>query len=192
MHRRHGFRLAQMFLVGIAAIMALGCVQKTRVPPAADEPIVYAPDRTVGILAGPQRYYRDDSGRLYQVDSRGGLHMIDRRVRVEPGTGGLYSIIDDKNVRYYYDDTNRLFFRDENGRLVYVEESGPTKVFEPLPVLRPENARTMHLRSVEFCNGEWNKCGNRCENPPSTMTPPNKRECLETCDRDREKCLQPY
>jgi hypothetical protein len=182
-----------MLLAVCAAALALGCVQKRTPPPVPEERIAYDQSQALGALAESQQYYRDDSGRLYQVDSRGGLHMIDRRVRVEPGTGGLYSIVDDNNVRYFYDDAGRLFFRDETGRLVYVEEGSPTKSFEPLPVLRGKNARAMRLRSVEFCNSDWNKCEDRCDSPPVTLTPPAaKRPCLESCDRAREQCLLPY
>jgi len=124
------------------------------------------------------------------VDSKGGVHVIERNIRVEPGTGGLFAIIDDRNTRYYYDENNRLYYRNDAGNIVYAEESDSGKVIDPLPILRGDySGRQMHLRSPEYCTGEWNKCMNRCDFPVGRG---NKRTCLEECDFAREQCLQPY
>jgi len=139
---------------------------------------------------GPKRYYRDENGRLYHVDPQGGLRVIERNVRVEPGTGGLFAIIDDQNVRYYYDETGRLYYRDSGGKVLYVEESNAGKVIDPLPLLRGEYAgRNMHLRSPEFCRSELNKCMTTCDRASGLG---NKKACLDDCDYKRELCLQPY
>ena len=161
--KRHGeFQLSLTFFLGVMAIMMVGCVPRNRAEYAPTEgATAFSGDRTMVVEPGPKRYYRDENGRLYHVDPQGGLRVIERNVRVEPGTGGLFAIIDDQNVRYYYDETGRLYYRDSGGKVLYVEESNAGKVIDPLPLLRGEYAgRNMHLRSPEFCRSELNKCMN--------------------------------
>lgn len=191
MIKKQHFRILQVALVGLAALLAVGCAQRRY---SATEPangtVAYAANRTMAVQGAPQRYYRDDNGTLYLVDANGNLRIIQRRVRVEPGASGVYAIIDENNVRYHHDETGRLYFRDNTGGILYVEEHVPGKVIDPIPLLQGRySTPSSHLRSVEYCNGEWNTCSNRCTDSPG-MT--NKRDCLGECDYRREQCLQPY
>lgn len=180
----------QALLVGAIAVLAIsGCAQRSRTASDSSDTStpVYTAERPVAVEAGARRYYRDDTGRLYYVEPSGSMRVIERRVRVEPATGGLYTIIDDNNTRYYYDETGRLFSRDDTGRLIYVEENSPGKVIDPLPILT--GGHQMQYRSVGFCTDEWKKCTSRCNDAPGLS---NKRNCLEDCDFKRQQCLQPY
>jgi hypothetical protein len=190
MNMRHYVKLLQLVAIGAFALAVAGCVQQDRtVSKSTGDSSPYSGDRTLSAQStGSWHYYRDDTGRLYHVDPQGGLHVIDRKVRVEPATGGLYTIIDDNNTRYYYDETNRLYYRDDRGDVRYIEESAPSRVIDPLPLLRGEYSnQNMRLRSVDYCTGEWRSCMDTCKG--STL---NRKKCLENCDFNREQCLQPY
>jgi hypothetical protein len=191
MIRPQNFQFYLMIVIGFIFISAAGCVQKNRSGyVSSNATTAYSEEKTMATGQGPRRYYRDENGRLYHVDSNGGLRVIERRVKVETGTGGLFSIIDDRNLRYYYDENNRLYYRDDAGNVLYIEESEPGKVIDPLPLLRGDySGRRMRLRSPDYCTGEWNKCMNRCD---ASAGLGSRRSCLEECDSSREQCLQPY
>jgi hypothetical protein len=191
MIRQQHFQFYLMILIGFISMTAAGCVHRNRSEyVSTDGTTVYSEDRAMASEQGPRRYYRDENGKLYHVDPNGGLHVIERKVRVEPGTSGLFSIVDDRNIRYYYDENNRLYYRDDAGNVLYIEESEPGKVIDPLPILRGEySGRRMRLRSPDYCTGEWNKCMNRCDSSTELRS---RRSCLEACDFSREQCLQPY
>jgi len=191
MDKRHYFRLLQALFVCMAAILAMGCAQRrySATQPASGT-VVNSTNRTMAVQGAPQRYYRDDNGTLYLVDANGNLRVIQRRVRVEPGARGVYAIIDENNVRYHHDENGRLYFRDNNGGILYLEDNVPGKVIDPIPLLQGRySTPSSHLRSVEYCNGEWNACSNRCNDTPGMN---NKRDCLGECDYQREQCLEPY
>lgn len=191
MNKRHYFKLLQVIVVGFAGILVMGCAQRRySTAPPASVTTVNATSRTMTVQAPPQRYYRDDSGTLYLVDANGNLRIIQRRVRVEPGASGVYAIIDENNVRYHHDENGRLYYRSDTGGILYVEEHVPGKVIDPIPLLQGRySTPSSKLRTVEYCNAEWNTCSNHCNDSPG-MT--NKRDCLGECDYQREQCLQPY
>ena len=190
MNMRHYNKLLRFVAICTVAMAAVGCAHQDRMASrSTDDSSAYSGDRTMSAEStGTWHYYRDENGRLYHVDPKGGLHVIDRKVRVEPATGGLYTIIDDNNTRYYYDENNRLYYRDDQGNVRYIEDSAPGRVIDPLPILRGEYSnQNMRLRSVDSCTGEWRSCMDGCNG--SSL---NRKECLENCDLGRERCLQPY
>jgi len=191
MDKQNNVNMLRVVLVGLAAILAVGCAQRrySAAQPASGTS-ANVTNRTMAVQAAPQRYYRDDNGTLYMVDADGNLRIIQRRVRVEPLAGGVYAITDESNVRYHHDENGRLYYRDDNGGILYVEEHVPGKVINPIPLLQGRySALANHLRSIEYCNEEWNACSDRCNNSPGLI---NKRDCFGECDYHKEQCLQPY
>lgn len=177
----------------LAMALSTGCVRRLPPPPDTEEVTTYTSDRAVVVRRndGEQRqYYRDDNGKLYYVDTSGSINVIERNVRVERSTAGLYYILDDDNLDYYTDNNGRLYYRDNSGRNVYIEENTTEKVIDPLPILRGEyNPMIQHRRGLEYCNDNWRKCTNRCDDSRGLGS---KRTCLGECDYQREQCLQPY
>lgn len=190
-YHRSFWLLGSVVLLALAA--GFGCVRRTT---ATSDTIssapVYQSDRAMIVHRGDdsQRlYYRDDNGKIYFVDSSGKPNLIERNVRVERGNAGLYYIIDDDNVKYYTNDRGRLYYRDNSGRDVFIEESGTGAVIDPLPILRGEGyPRVEHIRSQPSCNSVWRQCTAQCYNSPGFT---NSRPCLESCDTQRERCLNP-
>lgn len=191
MKNRDAIQLLQLFLFACMIITAVGCVPRNRAYyTSTDGTAVYTGNNPVTVDTGTRRYYRDENGRLYNVDPKVGLRVIERKVRVENRSDGLFTIVDDNNIRYYYDDTGRLYYRDNSGNIVYIEDSGEGKVIDPLPILRGDySGRSMRLRDPGYCTNEWRQCMNSCN---STANLGNKRNCLEDCDYSREQCLMPY
>lgn len=191
MKRQYDTRIQMLFFIGIMIITAVGCVPRNKSNyDSSYGSATYSQKNYVAVEPSTRRYYRDENGRLYHVDPKGGLRVIERQVRVEQGTGGLFTIIDNNNTRYYYDETGRLYYRDDIGNIIYVEESDSGKVIDPLPILRGDySGQSMRLRSPRYCTGEWNTCLNHCEHPVGLG---NKRACFEQCDFAREQCLRPY
>lgn len=195
MQRKRGL---SCLILGMAALLVVavttGCVRNRRPPP----PDVVttsnnSDDRAVIVHRndeGPRRYYRDNNGKLYYVDEAGSVHSIDRNVRVERGTAGLYYIVDDDNDRYYTNTEGRLYYRDSSGGAIHIEESGAGRVIDPLPILRGESyPRIEHVRSLDYCNDTWRKCNTSCDRSSGLSS---KRTCFGDCDYQREQCLQPY
>lgn len=191
MNIRHKPKPQLLLFIVIMVAATVGCVRQNKVDYVSpDGSVVYSGNSYTQVEPSTRRYYRDENGRLYHVDPKGGLRVIERNVRVEQETGGLFTIIDSNNIRYYYDENGRLYYRNDVGNILYVEDSAPGKVIDPLPILRGEySGQSMRLRSPGYCTEEWNKCSIRCE---STAGFGNKRDCLEQCDFAREQCLQPY
>lgn len=141
--------------------------------------------RTPVTAVNAPRYYRDDAGRLYLMDGNGNLHAMDRRVRVLPGTGGIYSIVDEQNIRYYHDETGRLYYRDREGRIVYIDESPRVRTMSPIPYGKSAYAPASSGRTEAFCNQQWSSCMNKCNDISNVQT---RLNCLDECDFRREQC----
>ena len=178
----------------LVLFVASGCVRRTMPPPeAASSVTVYQGERAMIVHRGDEGqrlYYRDDSGKIYYVDQSGNPIVVERNMRVERGTAGMYYILDDDNVTYYTNESGRLYYRDTSGRDIFIEEAGAGKVIDPLPILSGgAYPRIEHQRSLEYCNNQWRTCTTRCYDPSGLG---NKRSCLENCDYQREQCLKPY
>lgn len=187
-----------LFMLGVSAIVVVatttGCVRARRpLPPEVVTTTQYIDDRAVIVHRSDdnqRRYYRDNDGKLYYVDDGGAVHSIDRNVRVERGTAGLYYIVDDDNDRYYTNEEGRLYYRDTSGGVIHIEESGAGRVIDPLPILRGESyPRIEHVRSLDYCNDTWRKCNSSCGRSSGLNS---KRSCYSDCDYQREQCLKPY
>ncbi|MHC1789724.1 hypothetical protein [Solidesulfovibrio sp.] len=181
-------------LVFIVVLSAVGCVRRTTTPPAVASSVPVYPGERAMIVhrgdAGQRLYYRDDSGRIYYVDQSGNSVVVERNVRVERGTSGMYYILDDDNMHYYTNEHGRLYYRDTSGRDIFIEEAGAGKVIDPLPLLSGGvYPRIEQVRSLDYCNNQWRTCTTRCYDASNLG---NKRSCLENCDYQREQCLKPY
>ncbi|EKO39884.1 MAG: hypothetical protein B193_1416 [Solidesulfovibrio magneticus str. Maddingley MBC34] len=177
----------------IALSIASGCVRRTTLPSDVSSVTVYQKDRAMIVHRGDEGdrlYYRDDNGKIYYVDQSGRPVVVERNVRVERGTAGMYYIMDEDNVTYYTNEYGRLYYRDASGRDVFIEEAGAGKVIDPLPLLSGGiYPRVEQVRSLGYCNSEWRSCNARCYDPSGLG---NRRSCLESCDYQREQCLKPY
>lgn len=181
-------------LTFLVLFVASGCARRTLSPPDAASSVTVYPNERAMIVhrgdEGQRLYYRDDNGRIYYVDQAGRPVVVERNMRVERGSAGMYYILDDDNIHYSTNESGRLYYRDNSGRDVYVEEAGAGRVIDPLPILRGgAYPRIEQVRSLDYCNSQWRTCNARCYDPSGLG---NKRSCLENCDYQREQCLKPY
>lgn len=191
-HHRTAYLLGALaFLV---LLVAYGCSRRTM--PLSDtvsSVTVYPGERAMIVHRGDEGqrlYYRDDNGRIYYVDQSGQPVVVERNMRVERGTAGMYYILDDDNIHYSTNENGRLYYRDTSGRDISIEEAGAGRVIDPLPILSGgAYPRIEQVHSLDYCNNQWRTCSAQCYDRSGLG---NKRGCLENCDYQREQCLKPY
>lgn len=186
------------YLLGSLAVLALfvapGCVRRTTPLPDAEGNVTVYPNERAMIVhrsdEGQRLYYRDSNGKIYYVDQSGNPVIIEKTMRVERGTAGMYYILDEDNVTYSTNESGRLYYRDTSGRDIFIEEAGAGKVIDPLPILSGGAYPIIEqARSLEYCNNQWRIDSAKCYDAANRG---NKRDCLEKCDYQREQCLRPY